>query len=58
MPIPFHKYDYLKIKDLERCPYPPFRNHPEFTKWNDNDDRRMLLIALDRYADKLKGKNK
>jgi len=51
MPRSFNKYDWLKFSDLERCPYPPFRNHPKFKEWNENDDRRMLLIALDRYAD-------
>lgn len=58
MPIPFNKYDYLYIKDLERCPYPPFRNHPKFRDWNDEDDKRMLLLALDRYADVLQRKIK
>jgi len=47
---PFNRYDWLKFKDVERCPYPPFRNDPNWLEWTVNDDKRMLLIALDRYA--------
>jgi len=56
--IPYDRYDWLMMKDLERCPYPPFRSHPLFKEWNDNDDRRMELIALDRYASYLLGELK
>lgn len=49
----FELYEYLKFGDLERCPYPPFRNHPKYRKWHEEDDTRMLLLALDRYADDL-----
>lgn len=51
----FDRYDWLKWKDIERCPYPPFSNHPKHTNWNKQDDKRMLLIALDRYVDYLQG---
>lgn len=56
MPIPFDKYNYLKMKDLERCPYPIFRNDPNIIEWTRRDDFRMLLIALDCYADRLQNK--
>lgn len=52
MPIPFYPIDrWIKWKDVERCPYPMFRNHPEWGPWNERDDKRLLLIALDRYAE-------
>lgn len=50
---PFDKYDWLKFRDLERCPYAPFTS--EAVSWLAKDDRRMLLIALDRYAAHLRG---
>jgi hypothetical protein len=50
---PFDKYDWLKVKDIERCPYAMFTAECGF--WSKRDDRRMLLIALDRYADHLQG---
>jgi hypothetical protein len=52
----FDKYDYLKMKDLERCPY--VWGTKECGEWNIQDDRRMLLIALDRYADYLQDGNR
>ena len=48
MPRPFNKYDWLKIMDLERNPEKPFTQTS--VEWFKRDDRRMLLIALDRYA--------
>lgn len=55
--IPFDVFDWLRIGDIERCPYPPFRNHPKHAEWNTNDEKRLTLIALDRYADYLRDKN-
>ena len=55
----FHVFEvdkYIKWKDIERCLYPPFRNHPNFLEWIEKDNERLLLIALDRYADKLQNK--
>lgn len=46
--MPFEKYDWLKLGDLERCPFVIFS--PESAKWGEEDNRRMLLIALERYA--------
>lgn len=51
MPFPFHKYEFIKYKDLERSPF-TFHS-PEYVKWSEEDDKRLLLIALDRYADAL-----
>lgn len=58
MPIPFDKYNWLRVYDLERCPYPYFTSHypptppnPEVVKWIQEDDARMLLCALERYAE-------
>lgn len=48
---PFNWYDYLKWKDLERNPNTPFTEASR--KWSEEDNKRMLLIALDRYADEL-----
>lgn len=53
--IPFDKYHYLKFKDLERCPYVIWTK--EEIEWSKKDNFRMLLIALDRYADKLQKRN-
>lgn len=50
MPIPFIAEQWIKWKDIERCPYPIFRNHPDFMCWTKIDDERLLCIALDRYA--------
>lgn len=51
---PFDKYEYLKLKYLERC---PFRwSTPEGADWCQRDDHRLFLIALDLYADYLQGK--
>lgn len=51
---PFYRYDWLKFKHLERCPY--VWGTPDCDKWNKEDDRRMLLIALDCYAEYLEYK--
>jgi hypothetical protein len=53
MPIPFDKYDYLKWGDLKRNPYSSYHNSQEWFEWHLNDDKRLLLIALERYADKI-----
>lgn len=50
--IIFNKYDYLKLKDLRRCPFP--YQGKRTIRWDKEDNHRLLLIALDRYADKLK----
>jgi hypothetical protein len=48
---PFDKYEYLKLKHLERC---PFRwSTPEGADWCQRNDHRLFLIALDLYADYL-----
>jgi len=52
--IAFDRYNYLKIKDLERCPYVIWTK--EEIEWLKKDNFRMLLIALDRYADELEKK--
>ena len=49
--IVFNVYDYLIMNDLERCPYPMFTK--ECGEWCEQDDKRKILIALDRYADVL-----
>lgn len=49
MPIPFDRYDYLKLKDLERSPYVIWSQAE--VEWSKKDNHRMLLIALDRYAE-------
>jgi len=33
--------------DIERCPY-AFHD-PEWSEWSRKDDKRLLLIALERY---------
>lgn len=48
MPIPFNQFQLLTWNDVERCPFPP--QHPLWLEWNQNDDKRMLLIALEKYA--------
>jgi hypothetical protein len=48
---PFDIYDYLKLGDLERCPY--VWGTPECNEWNKQDKKRLTLIALERYADYL-----
>lgn len=48
---PFEKYDYLFFRDLERCPYR--WGTAMCGQWCKLDDERMLLIALDRYAEVL-----
>lgn len=54
MPIPFYRYDYLLMSDLERNPYPMFSS--ESAVWDEKWHQRMLLIALERYADVLQKK--
>lgn len=51
---PFEKYNYITIGDMERQPFTPFSD--EAILWHIKDDRRLFLIALDRYADELQGK--
>lgn len=60
MLIPYDRYDWLMMKDLERCPYPIFNieNGENQARWSREDDRRMELLALDRYADYLRGELK
>jgi hypothetical protein len=50
---PFSKWDWYDIRDLERCPYVFWSK--ECHDWTVLDDGRILLIALDRYADYLQG---
>jgi hypothetical protein len=45
---PFDEFDYLQLRDIERCPY--VWNSPKCIEWNKQDKQRMLLIALERYA--------
>lgn len=56
MPIPFDRGKYITWNDIERCPY-SFRGDVfeanMWLKWNQNDDKRLLLIALDRYANEI-----
>jgi hypothetical protein len=51
MPIPFIDEENITWNDIERCPFP--FSHPDWREWNEKDDKRLLLIALDRYADKI-----
>lgn len=51
--IPFDPHNYLKFKDYERCPHK--WDSFECAVWCKKDDERLLLIALDRYADFLQG---
>lgn len=48
MMMPFYIVDWITIGDMERCPYN--QNTPERDGWIQRDDRRLLLIALDRWA--------
>lgn len=52
MPIPFIAEEYIKWKDIERSPYT--WKQFEYIEWSRKDDERLLLIALDRYASRLK----
>jgi hypothetical protein len=52
---PFYRFDWLRFRDLERCPFVWYSK--ECNEWIRQDDRRMLLIALDRYADYLQKKD-
>lgn len=54
MPIPFDIYDWYLFNDLQRCPYR--WGTWECREWNKVEDRRILLVMLDRYADYLQGK--
>jgi hypothetical protein len=48
MITPFWLWDWLTIGDMERNPHDPGTRHSR--EWSVVDDRRLLLIALDRYA--------
>jgi len=54
MPIPFLQEDYIILEDVEDCPYP--FSSPSYNYWWNDDSIRLLLIALDRYADELQKK--
>jgi len=60
--LPFIPERWIKWKDIERCPYAMFSTYEEERKraaeWNEKDNERLTLIALDRYADYLKGLTK
>lgn len=56
MLISYDPYDWLMIKDIERCPYTS--KDDGYLTWHNNDDQRLELIALDRYADFLQDKLK
>jgi hypothetical protein len=43
----FEEGRLILYKDIERCPY-TFRD-PEFDEWVKRDERRLTLIALERY---------
>lgn len=59
--LPFILYEWYGFMDLERCPYASFSSNQEERdkafEWNKKDDFRILLIALDRYADFLQKTN-
>ncbi len=50
---PFNEEEWLKWKDIERCPYSMYDEH--WASWSKRDDIRLMLIALDRFADYLQG---
>lgn len=50
----FNPSKYIKWKDIIRCPY-AFKDQ-RWSEWSRKDDNRLLLIALDRYADELQRK--
>lgn len=57
MIFPFNQYEFVySFKDIERCPY--MWTHPNYSKWIEEDDKRKLLIALERYAKALKCEHK
>jgi len=62
MLIPYERYDWQMMKDLERCPYASFSKDPYqrlmASKWYSENDRKMELKALDRYASYLLGELK
>jgi hypothetical protein len=51
--IVFDRYDYLTWDDVERNPYAMY--NPMCSIWAKEDDRRLLLVALDKYAEALRG---
>lgn len=53
MPKPFQIIIF--IKDLERCPYT--WKDSRYPKWAEEDNKRILLINLNRYADQLQKPN-
>lgn len=55
--IPFEPIErWIKWIDINRCPY--MWGTSEEHNWSFEDNKRLLLIALDRYADYLKGQIK
>jgi hypothetical protein len=52
---PFDPYDYWTIGDIEHCPYPMWNAEykDRWVEWNKQDKQRMMLIALERYANYL-----
>ena len=54
----FNLSKYIKWKDIQRSPYSRFSSYPEERKraeeWDKKDDERLMLIALERYAEDLK----
>lgn len=51
MIFPFNKEEFLFLKDIERCPF--IWGDYKYPLWIKNDDKRQLLIALDRYSKSL-----
>ena len=57
MIFPFKPEEFVyAIKDVERCPY-TWRDDG-FVDWLKADDRRKLLLALDRYSRSLTCKHR
>ena len=48
MILEFNPNNELYDEDLERCPY--FYKDPQCAKWHEEDDKRLYLLALERYA--------
>lgn len=52
MVFPFNQNEFVVyIKDIERCPYLP--KDYQYIDWNREDNKRKLLLVLDRYAKSL-----
>lgn len=47
----FKEEEHRQFRDIERCPYAP--KDSEYREWIKKDNKRLLLIALDRYAEML-----